>query len=308
MNILVTGAGGQLGCSLRKKIGKGSTKACLPLDGNWWYFSDISKREGFPTYFLDITDPEEIGRMVKDLEIDAIVNCAAWTDVEKAEDCEDKATLVNADAAGYLAEAMAATGGLMVHISSDYVLAGSNTPCREDAPLAPQGAYARTKLQGEREVISAGCKHVILRTSWLYSEFGRNFLRTMHSLTAERSSVRVVFDQVGTPTYASDLAEAIIAVITDYAPFASSEEYPRGGTYHFSDEGVCSWYDFAKMIAEYSGHTGCEILPCHSDEYPSKVIRPSYSVLDKTLIKDTFALKIPHWTDSLKECISLLEA
>lgn len=303
MNILVTGANGQLGCSLREILSKGSSKACVEHGGDYWYFSDISKREGFPTYFLDITDPEEIGRVVRDMEIDAVINCAGYTDVEKAEDEEDKASFLNGKAVGYLAEAMAFEKGLLLHISTDYVFSGACTPITEEASPSPLSAYGRSKLLGEKALRESGCKYVLLRTSWLYSEYGKNFLRTMLSLLDERPEVNVVFDQCGTPTYAGDLAKAIIAVIEDYKNPSVGEGYPKAGTYNFSNEGVCSWFDFARMIAEYSGKAACKILPCHSSEFPAKAIRPSYSVLDKTLIKKTFGLSIPHWTSSLKECL-----
>ena len=297
MNILVTGANGQLGCSLRRIVsqGKDENKACIGFKGNWFYFSDVTKRDGYPVYYLDMTDPEEIGRTVRDYEIDVIVNLAAYTDVEGAEDHQELAEKLNATAVGYLAEAMEATGGLLVHISTDYIFGGDayNVPCKEDQTGSPTGIYGLTKLHGEQEILRSGCRHVILRTAWLYSEYGRNFVKTMLGLMASRPSIKVVFDQVGTPTYATDLAEAILAVI----------EGNSSGVFHFSNEGVCSWYDFARMIAEFSGNTTCDIQPCHSDEFPSKVHRPAYSVLDKTKIKDTLGIHIPYWTDSLKKCL-----
>ncbi|MBR1873241.1 MAG: dTDP-4-dehydrorhamnose reductase [Bacteroidales bacterium] len=297
--ILVTGANGQLGCSLRQLVSD-STRACVEAGDFVWYFSDVLKREGWPTCFLDITDPEEIGRFVRDEEIDIIVNCAGYTNVDAAEDNFEAAELLNARATGYLAEAMAGTGGLLLHISTDYVFGKEpyNTPCTEDRTGTPTGVYGLTKLHGEQAVISSGCRYVIIRTAWLYSEFGRNFLKTMLELTATRPEVKVVFDQAGTPTYARDLAGAILSVL--------SSGKGENAIYNYSNEGVCSWYDFAKAIAEMSGHTDCEISPCHSGEFPGKVRRPSYSVLDKTRIKETFGLGIPHWRESLRRCMDNL--
>ena len=195
-------------------------------------------------------------------------------------------------------------GALLVHVSTDYVFGGDpyNTPCREDQKGTPTGVYGLTKLQGEQAIQASGCDYVIIRTAWLYSEFGKNFVKTMLNLTATKPQLNVVFDQTGTPTYALDLAEVIAAVIADYAA-VDSEKYPKTGVYHYSNEGVCSWFDFTKMIAEYAGHTECNIQPCHSDEFPSPVKRPSYSVLDKTKIKETFGVRVPYWTDSLKVCL-----
>jgi dTDP-4-dehydrorhamnose reductase len=255
---------------------------------------------GQDTVHLDITDLEAIRSLVAAEKVDVLVNCAAYTNVDAAEDNEALAELLNAKAVENLALAMKEVGGLLVHISTDYVFGGVpyNTPCREDMTGTPTGAYGRTKLHGEQAILRSGVQHVIIRTSWLYSEFGKNFVKTMLRLTAEKPSLKVVFDQVGTPTYARDLAETI-AKILDHPGL------PPGSpcVFHFSNEGVCSWYDFAKAIAEYAGHTACDIQPCHSDEFPSKVVRPSYSVLDKTKIKETFGLSIPYWTDSLKKCI-----
>jgi dTDP-4-dehydrorhamnose reductase len=255
---------------------------------------------GQDTVHLDITDLEAIRSLVAAEKVDVLVNCAAYTNVDAAEDNEALAELLNAKAVENLALAMKEVGGLLVHISTDYVFGGEpyNTPCREDMTGTPTGAYGRTKLHGEQAILRSGVQHVIIRTSWLYSEFGKNFVKTMLRLTAEKPSLKVVFDQVGTPTYARDLAETI-AKILDHPGL------PPGSpcVFHFSNEGVCSWYDFAKAIAEYAGHTACDIQPCHSDEFPSKVVRPSYSVLDKTKIKETFGLSIPYWTDSLKKCI-----
>ena len=249
--------------------------------------------------YLDITDREAVMAFVKERGIDTIVNCAAYTNVDKAESDPETAELLNATAVRHLADAMKAVGGLLIHISTDYVFGKEpyNTPCKEDQKGTPTGVYGLTKLHGEEAIKASGCRAVIIRTAWLYSEFGKNFVRTMLKLTAEKPQLKVVFDQVGTPTYADDLAEAIATIL----------ETPKEGIYHYSNEGVCSWYDFAKAIAEFAGHKTCDILPCHSEEFPSPVHRPAYSVLDKTKIKETFGLKIPYWTDSLKKCIKNLE-
>lgn len=289
MRILVTGANGQLGMSLRRLAGK-EGKA------HHWIFTDVV--DGPDTLRLDITDREAVRALVAREQVEALVNCAAYTDVEGAEDHEALAELLNATAVGILAEAMRDRDGLLVHISTDYVFGKEpyNTPCREDREGTPTGVYGRTKLHGEEAILRSGVRHVILRTAWLYSEFGRNFVKTMLKLTAEKPVLQVVFDQAGTPTYAGDLAEAILRVL----------EHPVPGIYNYSNEGVCSWFDFSRMIASYAGHTACDIRPCHSDEFPSKVHRPAYSVLDKTKIKETYGLSIPYWTDSLRRCVDLL--
>lgn len=276
MKVLVTGAKGQLGRSIED------------LCPQNFIYTDIDE--------LDITDLQAVRALVAQEKIDAIVNCAGYTNVEAAEDNYELAELLNATAVGNLATAMNEVGGLLVHISTDYVFGKEpyNTPCKEDMKGTPTGVYGLTKLHGEEAVISSGVRHIIIRTSWLYSPYGKNFVKTMLELTSARPVVSVVFDQVGTPTFASDLAAAIIRIL----------EAPVEGIYNYSNEGVCSWYDFAKAIAALSGHTACEIRPCHSGEFPSKVHRPAYSVLDKTLVKETFGLKIPYWTDSLKECLA----
>ena len=303
MNILVTGANGQLGNEIRK------ISAHSPHS---YVFTDVNQVEGYETEYLDITDIEAVCRMVADKGIDAVVNCAAYTNVDAAETNEELAERLNAEAPGNLAKAMKEVGGLLVHISTDYVFGDDpyNTPCREDQKGTPTGVYGLTKLHGEEKVIASGCDYVIIRTAWLYSEFGKNFCRTMMNLTAVKPSLNVVFDQVGTPTYALDLAEAIQVILNDYAychpERSEGSAYEKTGIYHYSNEGVCSWYDFAKMVAVYNGTTECDIQPCHSDEFPSPVKRPSYSVLDKTKIKDVFGVKVPYWTDSLKQCISNL--
>ncbi len=298
MNILITGANGQLGNEMRV-ISKDPTDR--------YVFTDVNQVEGVETTYLDITDLDAVTRTVKDNDIKVIVNCAAFTNVDAAESAEELAEKLNATAPENLAKAMKAAGGLIIQISTDYVFGKEpyNVPCREDQKGTPTGVYGLTKLHGERKIMETGCDHVIIRTAWLYSEFGKNFCKTMLNLTATKPQLKVVFDQVGTPTYALDLAKAIAVVIEDYKTSAAGS-YTKTGVYHYSNEGVCSWYDFTKMIAEYAGNTGCDIQPCHSNEYPSPVTRPSFSVLDKTKIKDTFGLKVPYWTDSLKKCLANL--
>lgn len=286
MNILVTGANGQLGTCLRNAA-KGSNDSYI--------FTDVAE--------LDITDADAVNKMVKDSDVSVIVNCAAYTNVDKAEEDVDFAELLNATAVRNLAEAIKANGGTLIHISTDYVFGKEpyNVPCRENQKGTPTGVYGMTKLHGEQQIAESGVKALIFRTAWLYSEYGRNFVKTMLSLTSTKPELKVVFDQTGTPTYAQDLADAIFLIIE------SREFEGNGGVYHYSNEGVCSWYDFTKMIADIAGNTACDIQPCHSDEFPSKVVRPSYSVLDKTKFKETFNLKVPYWTDSLKKCIKNLK-
>ena len=295
MNILVTGANGQLGNCLRI-ASKGSKDNYI--------FTDIADTvvDGTQISRLDITDAEAVKKAVKDNDVKVIVNCAAYTNVDKAEDDADFAELLNATAVRNLAEAVKENDGTLVHVSTDYVFGKEpyNVPCREDQKGTPTGVYGLTKLHGEQAIAESGAKALIFRTAWLYSEFGRNFVKTMLSLTSSRPELNVVFDQTGTPTYAQDLADAIFNIIENRR-FEGNE-----GIYHYSNEGVCSWYDFTKMIAEMAGNDTCDIRPCHSDEFPSKVVRPSYSVLDKTKFKETFGLKVPYWTDSLKKCIANL--
>ncbi len=296
MNILVTGANGQLGNEMR----------ILAQDSaDRYIFTDVNTVEGLQTTYLDITDPDAIRAMVRDHSVDVIVNCAAFTNVDAAETNQPLAERLNADAPGLLAQAMKEVNGLLVHISTDYVFGKEpyNVPCREDQTGTPTGVYGLTKLHGEQRIAATACKHVIIRTAWLYSEFGKNFCKTMMTLTATKPQLKVVFDQTGTPTYALDLANAILAVLADYASEPLSATYSKAGIYHYSNEGVCSWFDFTMMIAEFCGTTACNIQPCHSSEFPSPVTRPSYSVLDKTKIKDTFGIAIPYWTTSLKRCI-----
>ena len=302
MNILVTGANGQLGNEMRI-VSKGSSDKYVftdVMDASEESIAMLKKLAGddvnTETEHLDITKLDAIRDIVKREQIDAIVNCAAYTNVDAAEDNYALAELLNAKAVENLAWVMREKNGLLLHISTDYVFGGDpyNTPCKEDQKGTPTGIYGLTKLRGEEAIQRVGCKYIIIRTAWLYSEFGKNFVKTMLNLTATEPQLKVVFDQVGTPTYAYDLANAII----------KSLKNPIVGTYHFSNEGVCSWFDFTKMIAEYAGNKDCDIQPCHSSEFPSKVVRPSYSVLDKTKIKQTCNLNIPYWTDSLKKCIS----
>lgn len=299
MNILVTGANGQLGNEMRI--------VAQEMEDNY-IFTDVSQIEGVDTVVLDITDETAIRKMVEEKQIDAIVNCAAFTNVDAAETNQDTAELLNATAPLYLAKAMKETGGLLIQISTDYVFGKEpyNVPCTETQQGTPTGIYGLTKLHGEENIISTGGKYIIIRTAWLYSEYGKNFCKTMMNLTATKPQLKVVFDQVGTPTYALDLAKAIVAVLNDYKISAScnQKEYTKTGIYHYSNEGVCSWFDFTKMIAEYNGTTTCDIQPCHSDEFPSPVKRPSYSVLDKSKIKQEFGIAVPYWTESLKKCIA----
>ena len=293
MNILVTGANGQLGNEMRLTAAGSLHK---------FFFSDVVEVEGMETMLLDITDLDAVRAAVSAHRIDAIVNCAAYTNVDAAEANGELAEKLNALAPQNLAVAMEEAGGLLVHISTDYVFGAEpyNTPCTEEQTGTPTGVYGLTKLHGEELIKASGCNYVIIRTAWLYSEFGKNFCKTMMQLTATKPELKVVFDQVGTPTYALDLAKAIIVVLDKF-------NGSQSGIYHYSNEGVCSWYDFTKMIAQYNGTTECKVNPCHSNEFPSPVKRPSYSVLDKTKIKETFGVEVPYWTDSLKLCISNLK-
>lgn len=295
MNILVTGANGQLGNEMRI-VTKGSKDKYI--------FTDVVEVDGQKTTILDITDLEAIRKMVRENDVKVIVNCAAWTNVDGAEapDKYDTVELLNAKAPENLAISMKEVNGLLVHISTDYVFGGDpyNTPCKEDQKGTPTGVYGLTKLHGEQNIQNTGVNYLIFRTAWLYSEFGKNFVKTMLNLTATKPQLKVVFDQVGTPTYAYDLAAAIFDII-------ENRKYEGNtGIYHYSNEGVCSWFDFTKMIAEYAGQTACDIQPCHSDEFPSPVKRPAFSVLDKTKVKETFGVTVPYWTDSLKKCMTNL--
>ena len=287
MNILVTGANGQLGNEIQL-ISKNSKDNYI--------FTDVC--DGYSK--LDITNIDDIRKAVAENSIECIINCAAWTNVDSAETAAEIVETLNAKAPENLAIAMKEVGGLVVHVSTDYVFGGDpyNVPCKEDQKWTPTGVYGLTKLHGEQNIQNSGAKYIIIRTSWLYSEYGKNFVKTMMTLTSTKPTLKVVFDQCGTPTYAGDLA-AVIFDIVENRKYEGND-----GIYHFSNEGVCYWYDFTKKIAEIAGNTACDIQPCHSDEFPSAVKRPSYSVLDKTKLKETFGIKIPYWTDSLKKCMS----
>ena len=297
MNILVTGANGQLGNEMRIVTKRSSDK---------YIFTDVNQVEGLETTYLDITDIDAIRTIVADNDIKAIVNCAAWTNVDACENDEKLAALaekLNADAPKNLAAAMKEVNGVLFHISTDYVFGQEpyNTPCNPSRKGTPTGVYGATKKHGEENILASGCDYIILRTAWLYSEFGKNFCKTMLNLTATKPNLSVVFDQCGTPTYAYDLAAAIFEIITERKYEGNT------GIYHYSNEGVTSWYDFTQMIARISGHLECDIQPCYSSEYPSPVKRPSYSVLDKKTFKDTFGIKVPYWVDSLETCIKNIQ-
>jgi len=291
MNILVTGANGQLGTEMRLK-GAGS--------GHRFIFTDINDVPGFETVHLDILDADAVKIVCESEAVDVIVNCAAYTNVDAAESNEDMAYALNCEAVSNLADAAASMKASLIHISTDYVFPGNScTPLSENTPASPCSVYGSTKLAGERKVINSGCNYIILRTAWLYSPWGKNFVKTIRQLASARSEIKVVYDQVGTPTYAGDLASAIIHIL-------DKGMLDRRGTYHFTDEGAVSWYDFANAITEMSG-SSCRVLPCLSSEFPSKVNRPHYSVLDKSLFRTTFAYDIPYWRDSLRDCITRLE-
>ena len=295
MNILVTGANGQLGNEMR---------IVSQSSSDHYIFTDVNQVEGVDTTYLDITDLDAIRRMVAAHKVKAIVNCAAWTNVDACETDQKLAALaerLNAEAPKNLALAMKEVGGVLFHISTDYVFGQEpyNTPCSPNQKGTPTGVYGATKKRGEENIIASGCEYIILRTAWLYSEFGKNFCKTMLNLTATKPALKVVFDQCG--TYAYDLAAAIYDII-------SHRKYEgHTGIYHYSNEGVTSWYDFTQMIARIAGHIGCDIQPCYSSEYPSPVKRPSYSVLDKKTFKDTFGIQVPYWVDSLEKCINNLK-
>jgi dTDP-4-dehydrorhamnose reductase len=319
MNILVTGANGQLGNEMRIVAKDSKDK---------YIFTDVVEVGGQETIILDITNIDAVRNIVREYGVNVIVNCAAWTNVDAAEDPEkyDLVESLNAKAPENLALSMKEVDGLLVHISTDYVFGGDpyNTPCKEEQKGTPTGVYGLTKLHGEQNIQASGVDYIILRTAWLYSEFGKNFVKTMLNLTATKPQLKVVFDQVGTPTYAYDLAQAIVTILDDYKKSITDNlspiSYAKSGVYHFSNEGVCSWYDFTKMIQQIALELGyyeslpkqgdleghCDILPCHSNEFPSPVKRPAYSVLDKTKVKQTFNISIPYWTESLKRCIANL--
>ncbi len=282
MNILITGCNGQLGNEMQL-VAKENVH-------HRYFFTDVQE--------LDITDEAAVEAFVNDNAVDCIVNCAAYTAVDKAEENEEFCNLLNNIAPGYLAKAMGKRGGSIVQVSTDYVFDGTNhTPYREDETTCPNSVYGRTKLAGE-ESVKAGCKdYMIVRTAWLYSTFGNNFVKTMLRLGREKSELGVIFDQVGTPTYARDLAVAIMTAI-------NKGVVP--GVYHFSNEGVISWYDFTKAIHRIAGIDGCRVKPLHTSEYPTAAARPHYSVLDKTKIKQTYGIEVPYWEESLKECVEKL--
>ncbi len=289
MNILITGANGQLGRSMQD---------VAKMSADTYFFTDVC--EGYE--YLDITDLNAIETYVKEHDIRCIVNCAAWTNVDAAETAGDIVETLNAQAPENLAIAMKHVDGLLVHISTDYVFGAEpyNTPCNEEMTGTPTGVYGLTKLHGEQRIKATGAHYIIIRTAWLYSEFGKNFVKTMLNLTSTKPSLKVVIDQCGTPTYARDLAQAIYTIV-DERKYTSNE-----GVYHYSNEGVTSWFDFTKVIAEMAGNTNCDIQPCTSAEFPSPVKRPAYSVLDKTKIKQTFGVEVPYWMDSLKTCVKNL--
>jgi dTDP-4-dehydrorhamnose reductase len=288
-NILITGANGQLGHEMRNVLADDQRFNAI--------FTDVA---GDNIVTLDITDEAAVEQMVSNHNIKVIVNCAAYTAVDAAEDNEPLAARLNADAVGILARVAKRHGARMVHISTDYVFDGQSCiPYTEEMPTCPQSAYGHTKLDGERQLLNAlGDDAVVLRTAWLYSPYGKNFVKTMLSLGKDKPALKVVFDQVGSPTCARDLARAIVTVL-------SAEQW-HGGIYHFSNEGVISWYDFTKAIHLLAGITTCDVQPCHSDEFPAKAHRPAYSVLDKTKFKTTFGVTVPYWLDSLKETLKLL--
>ena len=315
MNILVTGANGQLGNEMRIIASCHSERG---EESDYYIFTDVcdASQESidmlhqlagedvdFSTTQLDMTDINTIRQMVAAKNIDVIVNCAAYTNVDAAEDHYDQAELLNAIAPENLAIVMREVNGLLIHISSDYVFGKEqyNTPCREDMKGTPTGVYGLTKLHGEQAIQRVGCKYVIIRTAWLYSEFGKNFVKTVLNMLATKPQLKVVYDQVGTPTYAGDLAKVIYYIIKNRI-----FEY-NTGVYHFSNEGVCSWFDFTKEIAWQVGNKCCDIQPCRSYEFPSPVHRPSYSVLDKTKIKNTFGIVIPYWIESLRICLKRMK-
>ena len=293
MNVLVIGSDGQLGREVRNVSSKWSDR---------YFFADLSETCGEDTIRLDVTDIDAVRRVVQENDIDIIVNCAAYTDVERAEDNPAQCELLNADAPRGLAEIMKEADGLLFHISTDYVFDGSQIiPYTEDVEPSPLSVYGRTKLNGEKAVEASGCKYIIIRTSWLYSEYGRNFVKTMLRLFSERSQINVVSDQKGTPTYALDLAEVICSII------GNGQYHGKYGIYNYSNAGECSWYEFAEEISRIDGNDSCGISPCTTDDYPVKAARPLYSVLDKSKIVDTFGVEVPYWKDSLQKCLANLK-
>lgn len=318
MNILVTGANGQLGTALRGVVQASGCVAvsgraasaedsvsgrAVPEAGDRWIFTDITQAPGVETVYLDVTDATAVRIVCRSEKIDVIVNCAGYTDVDKAEEDHATADLLNHRAVAGLAEAACATGAFLIHISTDYVFRGDRPiPYAEDAAADPTGVYGATKLAGERAILASGCRHLILRTAWMYSPWGRNFVRTMLQQMRTRPSVQVVCDQIGTPTYAPDLAELIVGIIAGHTLDDCT------GIYHYSGEGAVSWYDFAMAIRDLAGLTACDLRPCRTSEYPTKARRPAYSVLDKAKVRRTFGCRIPYWRDSLALCLRELEA
>lgn len=289
--ILVTGANGQLGNEFRRIASTSSNYDFI--------FTDVVSVQGTETIYLDILDIKAIETTAIQCRVSIIINCAAYTNVDAAEEDVDRANALNNVAVRNLATVAKFLNINLIHISTDYVFNGNNhIPYRETEAPNPTGVYGKTKADGERSIISIGCKHLILRTSWLYSKYGKNFVKTMQVVTSKKDAVKVVFDQIGSPTYAGDLANAIYYII-------STDQLDKQGVYHFSNEGVASWYDFALEVSNLFGNV-CDIQPCHSEEFPSKVKRPHFSVLDKSKIKETFCLSIPHWKESLKVCINEL--
>lgn len=282
MNILITGCNGQLGNEMQLLENENPQHT--------YYNTDVAE--------LDITNQLAIEQFVADHQIDGIVNCAAYTAVDKAEDNEELCTKLNAEAPAYLAHAIGKRGGWMIQISTDYVFDGTNhTPYTEDEDTCPNSVYGKTKLVGELNVQKLCERSMIIRTAWLYSTFGNNFVKTMIRLGNEKPELGVIFDQIGTPTYARDLAQVIMTAINKgIVP----------GIYHFSNEGVISWYDFTKAIHRIAGITTCHVHPLHTSEYPTPAARPHYSVLDKTKIKQTYGIEVPYWEESLRECIAKL--
>ena len=282
MNILVTGANGQLGNEMQVLARENLQHT--------YFFTDVQE--------LDICDEQAVYAYVSEHKIDIIVNCAAYTAVDKAEDNVELCDKLNNIAPGYLARAAQANGAAMIQVSTDYVFDGTaHIPYTEEEPTCPASVYGSTKLAGEQNVMDHCEKAMVIRTAWLYSIYGNNFVKTMIRLGQERDSLGVIFDQIGTPTYANDLAQAI---------FAAINKGVVRGIYHFSDEGVCCWYDFTIAIHRLAGIASCKVKPLHTADYPAKAPRPHYSVLDKTKIKDTFGIEIPHWEESLKRCINQL--
>jgi len=292
--LLVTGANGQLGMELRRHFDSGAdnAKVLLSLFPQLFY-TDVAE--------LDICNTESVKQFVKVNKIGLIINCAAYTAVDKAEVETEAAHRINGEAPGILAEAASETGAMLIHISTDYVFNGkSNIPYTERDQTSPQSVYGRTKLAGEYAIASSGCSYVILRTSWLYSEYGNNFMKTILRLASERDTLNVVFDQTGTPTNASDLASVIVTI-------ASHINKGTAATYHFSNEGVCSWFDFATEIVNYYS-LNCNVIPVNSDMFPSRALRPVYSVLNKSKIKAEFGIQIRHWRIALIDCLKIMDA